>query len=176
MIRITPLFLLATMASLSTATADDSRQVTEVEIDVGIDEVWQAFTTTAGLKSWVAPVADVDFKIGGKWRANYNPNGKLGDETTIENTILSFDPQRMISIRPTKFPKGFPFAEVAKTTWSVFYFSPISKSRTKVTVVGLGYTDDEQSQKMRAFFTQGNKYSLGQLKKALTKKDPQTKQ
>ena len=76
----------------------------------------------------------------------------------------------MISIRPTTFPKGFPFVEAAKHTWSVFYISPISKSRTKVTVVGLGYTDDEQSQKMRAFFAQGNKYSLDQLKNALTKK------
>ena len=35
-------------------------------IDASIDQVWDAFITTAGLKSWAAPLADVDFKIGGK--------------------------------------------------------------------------------------------------------------
>ena len=75
----------------------------------------------------------------------------------------------MISMRATTFPKGFPFLEAAKNTWSVLYFTPIMASRTKVTVVVLGYTDDEQSQKLRSFFATGNKYSLDQLSKALTK-------
>ena len=77
------------------APPENARQVLEIEIDASIDQVWDAFTTTAGFKSWAAPLADVDFKIGGKWRANYNPQGKLGDATTIENTILSYDPRRM---------------------------------------------------------------------------------
>ncbi len=156
------------MIPFSSARADDTRETMEVEIEAGIDEVWAAFTTTDGLKSWVAPLVDIDFKVGGKWRANYNPNGKLGDETTIENTILSYDPKRMISLKATGFPKGFPFIEAAKGTWSVFYFSPVSESRTKITVVGLGYTDTEQSRKMRSFFKVANKHSFDQLNAALT--------
>ena len=101
---------------------------------------------------WLAPLVEIDFAIGGKIRSNYNPNGKIGDATTIENTILSFDPKRMISLRPTKFPVGFPFVEAAKKEWTVFYFQKISSTRTKVTLVGLGYTDDEQSRKLREFF------------------------
>ena len=52
--------------SATLAVAEDNRQVLEMEIDASIDQVWDAFTTTAGLKSWAAPLADVGFKIGGK--------------------------------------------------------------------------------------------------------------
>lgn len=154
------------------AERDNHRVVDEYTVEANISEVWHAFTTDKGLQSWVAPLADIDFRVGGKWRANYNPEGQLGDENTIVNTILAYDPQRMLSIKATGFPKGFQFAEVAKDTWSIFYFTPISETSTKITIVGLGYNDSEQSQKMRAFFKPANQYSMDQLKAALEKESP----
>jgi len=117
----------------------------------------------------MAPLVEIELAVGGKMKANYNAKGKIGDETTIENTILSFDPKRMLSLKATGFPKGFPFEDAAKATWSVFYFTELPSSRTKITVVGLGYTDDEQSKKMRSFFATANKHSLDKLKDALKK-------
>ncbi len=174
MIRIVAFVCFALAAPYWPAFADESREVFEIEIDAGIDDVWEAFTTTAGIKSWVAPLAEIDFKIGGKWRANYNAEGELGDSTTIENTILAYDPKRMISLKATTFPEGFAFVEAAQETWTVFYFSPASSSRTKITVVGLGYTDSEQSQKMRLFFADANEYSLRQLEKSLIENNSQS--
>ena len=66
MIRILSLACSVAAFSATLAVAEDDRQVLEIEIDASIDQVWDAFTTTAGLKSWAAPLADVDFKIGGK--------------------------------------------------------------------------------------------------------------
>lgn len=157
------------LCAASCATADDGRVVYETEIDADINAVWNAFTTNDGIQLWMAPLAEIDLSVGGKMKANYNPKGKIGDETTIENTILSFDPKRMLSLKATKFPKGFPFEDAAKGTWSVFYFTELSSSRTKVTVVGLGYTDNEQSKKMRGFFTIANKHALDKLNAALRK-------
>ena len=162
--------ILAFVASLTfsaISVAQEAREVLEVEIDGSIDDVWAAFTTTEGLKSWVAPLADIDFKVGGKWRANYNKDGKLGDATTIENTILCYDPKRMIALKATGFPEGFAFKDAAKDTWSVFYFASVSDSKTKITIVGLGYNDTEQSKKMRSFFETANKYSMDQLRAAM---------
>jgi len=150
--------------------AQSDREVFEVEIDASIDDVWHAFSTTEGLKSWAAPLADIDLTIGGKWRANYNEKGELGDATTIVNTILCYDPKRMISLKVTGIPEGFEFEDAVKDTWSVFYFSPVSVEKTKITVVGLGYTDTEQSKKMRSFFKLANKYSMEQLTAALKKR------
>jgi uncharacterized protein YndB with AHSA1/START domain len=152
------------------AIAQQPREVFEVEIDASIDDVWHAFTTTEGLQSWVAPLSDIDLKVGGKWRANYKADGVLGDPSTIENTILSYDPKKMLSLKATGFPEGFEFVDAAKETWSVFYFEALSEQKTKITVVGLGYNDTVQSQKMRAFFAAANQYSMDQLSAALKNK------
>lgn len=149
--------------------AEEHREVYEHEINADLDSVWQAFSTSEGLMKWMAPLADVDFKVGGKMRSNYNAKGELGDSTTIENTILSFDPKRMISLKATKYPKGFPFEIAAKSTWSIFYFTDLGSSRTKIRVVGLGYSDEEDSKKMRSFFKSANKQVLDKLSDALAK-------
>lgn len=149
------------------ATADDDRVVYETEIDADIRAVWTAFTTKEGLQAWMAPLVELDLSVGGKLRANYNPQGELGDSNTIENTILSFDPQHMLSLKATKFPQGFPFEAAAKETWSVFYFAELPSSRTRITVVGLGYTDSEPSRLMRSFFATANQHSLDKLNQAL---------
>ena len=154
------------------AWANEDREVSESVIHAGIEEVWAAFTTTEGLQSWVSPIADIDFRVGGKWRVNYNPEGTLGDDNTIENTILSYDPKRMLSLKATGFPAGFEFAEAAAKTWSVFYFKSLTEDTTSVTIVGLGYDDTEASQKMRSFFESANAYSMGQLNAALSPDNP----
>eukprot|EP00913_Durusdinium_trenchii_P023462 g22040.t1 len=133
-------------------------------VDAEVARVWKAFTTDKGLRSWMAPVVEFELKLGGKMKANYNPKGKIGDETTIENTVLAYDPQRMLALKATKFPKGFPFKEAAGSAWSVFYFTSLPSKRTRITVVGNGYTESEQSKKMRSFFATANKYSLDKLK------------
>ena len=167
--RQATLAIAATFLFCAAGLGQDNRVVDEFEIQASVNDVWAAFTTTEGLKSWVAPLADIDFRVGGKWRANYNKDGQLGDETTIENTILCYDPKRMLSMRATGFPKGFEFVDAAKETWSIFYFELLSETETKVTIVGLGYNDSEQSKKLRAFFEPANRYSMDQLKAALKK-------
>ena len=171
MIRYVILCFIATLVFCSVSVAQEPREVFEVEINAGVDDIWNAFTTAEGLKSWVAPLADIDFKVGGKWRANYNKDGKLGDATTIENTILCYDPKRMLSLKATGFPEGFEFEDAAKETWSIFYFIPVSETKTKITIVGLGYNDTEQSKKMRSFFKTANKYSMDQLSASVQKQN-----
>lgn len=170
MILIVTTMMVFSVAISSTLVAQKRREVFEVEIDASVDEIWGAFTTSQGLQSWVAPLADIDFKVGGKWRAHYDKDGELGDAKTIENTILSYDPKRMISLKATGFPEGFEFATAAKQTWSIFYFTPVSDKKTKITIVGLGYNDSEQSQMMLAFFKPANKYSMDQLSAAMKKR------
>ncbi|GIX00988.1 MAG: hypothetical protein KatS3mg111_4320 [Pirellulaceae bacterium] len=167
-ISVTLAVALAFLVSAQTA-AEDGRVEYQAEIDADIDAVWKAFTTGAGLQSWMAPLAEIELVVGGKMKANYNAEGEIGDSTTIENTILSFDPKRMLSLKATKFPEGFPFEETAKATWSVFYFSELPSSRTKVTVVGLGYSDTEPSRRMREFFAIANKQLLDRLNESLKK-------
>ena len=165
------LFSLACLIVAAPALADGPRAVYEIELEASVDRVWAAFSTSEGLQSWMAPLAEIDLAVGGTIRANYNAEGAIGDSTTIVNTILAFDPGRMLSLKATGFPEGFPYVEAARTTWSVFYFTGVAPLRTRITVVGLGYTDDEQSQEMRSFFATANEHSLKGLAVALARED-----
>ena len=110
-------------------------------------------------------------KVGGKMRTHYDKNGKIGDAKTIENEILSFDPKRMLSIKATGLPEGFPFPKAMESVWHVMYFEPIGPKRTRLTVIGLGYGNDDESKKLREFFRAGNDYTLKKLQKRFAMKE-----
>lgn len=132
-------------------------------------EVWEAFTTKAGIESWMVPHAEIDLKIGGKMRTNYRKDGAVDDAESIENTILSYDPPRMLSIQATKAPASFPFKVALQSMWSVIYFEEVAPRQTKVTVVGHGFDDSEESQRMRQHFDRGNAYTIAKLQERFAK-------
>ena len=137
MIRQAALAFIAPLMFSFIADAQEPREVFEVEIDASIEDIWNAFTTTEGLKSWVAPLADIDLKIGGKWRANYNKDGQLGDAATIENTILSYDPKRMLSLKATGFPKVSSLKMLLRKRGRFFTLHQYPRIRRKSLSLGL---------------------------------------
>lgn len=159
-IRVTVVIAL----SGAVAQAEQKPLVHEGVIDAPIAAVWRAFTTKEGLESWMVPHADIDLRVGGKMRTNYDPEGRIGDENTIENTILSFEPERMLSIKATKPPASFPYKNAIKDTWSVMYFDELREDQTRLRIAGLGYGESDEAQQMRAFFQQGNAWTLDRLR------------
>ena len=156
---------LVVAASVSVRAQDVSPISHEGIVEAPPHHVWAAFTTSAGLRAWLAPHAEIDLKVGGLMRTNYNPQGQLGDAGTIENVILSFEPERMISIKVAKPPANFPFPTAVREMWTVLYFSPAGTFRTNIREVTLGFGPDPESQRMRAFFSHGNASTLSQLQR-----------
>lgn len=138
--------------------------VSEAVVNAPIDAVWKAWTTKTGLEAWLFGKTEIDLKVGGTWFTNYSRESNLRDDTTIQQTILAFDPGRMLAFRTSKAPANFPFPEVTQT-WTVVYFDQAGVSKTRVLARMFGFGDDEQSQKMRAFFERGNKSELDKLVK-----------
>ena len=149
---------------------DISPLVFETIVDAPLSKVWEAWSTSEGLSQWMAPLVEIDLQVGGLMRSNYNQDGKLGDPQTIINSILSFEPQRMISIKVTRAPEGFPFPHAITQMWSIIYFSEVGTNRTSVREVSLGFSPDLESQQMRAFFNTGNASTLNQFKQFIDKK------
>jgi len=137
--------------------------VTEGIVNAPVTEVWKAWTTKEGIESWMVTKTDIDLRPGGMWRTSYSKDSNLDDDQSIHHMILAFDPGRMFSSRTVKWPKNFPFANAISKTWTVVYFEPVGESRTKVTAKMFGFTDEEESQRMRAFFESGNKTTLDNL-------------
>lgn len=128
-----------------------------------LPEVWKAWTTNDGITKWMVPAGTVDLRVGGKYRTSYTPGSDLNGPDTIENTILAFDPGRMITIQNTKAPERFPFKAVMEKVWTVIYFEPQGDSQTKVVIRMVGWTHEEQSQQCKDFFRQGNQATLDAL-------------
>jgi hypothetical protein len=70
--------------------------------------------------------AKVDFRVGGQIRTRYRAEGDLDDPTSIVNTILAFEPDRMLAIKATA-PEGAPpwLQRICETGWSVLRLEPV---------------------------------------------------
>ena len=134
-----------------------------------VDAVWAALTTKEGQESWNVAHADIDLKIGGKMRTHYDADGRIGDPNTIENTILCFEPRRMLAIQVQNPPEKFPYKNAIKKIWTVLHFEDAGPSLTRLRIVGNGYGDDEESKKLRGFFEKGNAYTLQKLQEKFAK-------
>ncbi len=139
--------------------------VSEAIINAPVSEVWRLFTTKEGMEAWMVAHAEIELRIGGLMRTHYDPKGALGDPNTIVNQILSFEPERMLSIRVHQPPANLPLPESVRGMWTVIYFQPLEPGMTNVRVVGLGYGDDADSQKLKEHFRKGNAWTLEQLQR-----------
>lgn len=174
--------LIATVAAglFAAAAQAAEAQVTEGFINAPVTEVWRIFTTAEGYKLTGADQAEVDLRVGGSIRSHYDPKGKLGDPETIVNEILAYDTERMLAIRIRQAPASFPYPQAKEGTWTVIYFTKSGEDMTHVRIVGLGYRDDAQSQAMRKYFADGNRWTLDHIAKrywpqcALCKKEQET--
>ena len=162
-----PFVAMAQEAAPLPTIPDASSIIHEIDLNVPIETVWNAFTTDEGFKALGVAKARVDLRVGGKILSHYGPDGELGDEGTIENTILAFEPLRMIAFKISKPPKDFPFMNAYATTWSVATLTDLGEGRTHLRFAMLGFTGDPESQKMRAFFEQGNAWVMQHLKQVL---------
>lgn len=135
----------------------------EMVVPASREEVWRLFATTDGLRSWVAPVAAIDLRVGGIWEASYRLDAHIGDPGNIRNKVLSFLPGRMLSISIDSTPPGFPEPELARSTWTVIELEQLDGNRTRVRVSMFGYGEGAGYDRLFAFFNSGNAATLTAL-------------
>lgn len=129
-----------------------------VLIAAPIDKVWAAYTTTAGYTSWAAPVAEIDFRVGGTIRTHYDANAKIGDPKTITTRILNYVPNRVLTLQ-ADVSENFPriLKEQAEHLYNVILFEKVTTGTTRIVSYGLGYRDTKEMRDMMKFFISANK-------------------
>lgn len=143
----------------------DSPLVHEGVVNAPLDQVWAAYTTKTGLESWMAAHAEIDLKVGGVMKTQPDSKGSTDDAKAIANTILSFEPGRMLSLKVAKFPRGFPFPNAIRAMWTIVYFEAQGENATRIREVCLGFGQDDESRKLREFFNLNNALTLELLQK-----------
>ena len=147
-------------------------RVLELAIDVPANahDVWGALATSAGYQSWAAPVAHVDFRVGGAIETSYNPKAVVGAKTNIRNLILAIVPERAFVIRNLQAPGKTTFdAPTFQKTQTAVVLTPLDEQRTRVTLINSGYSAGALWDGVYDFFRTGNAWSLTSLRDRFAK-------
>lgn len=170
---VTALRLAAAMAVVSfvAAAAGEDRSVMrwEVVVNGSLEETWAAFTVKEEIEQWMVPVCEIDLRLGGTMKTNYDKNAGIGGPGTIVHHILAYEPKRMISSR-FDAPENAQVAKVAEATWGVTRLEPIGPAQTRVIFTSCGWGEGEAWDAARKFFEKGNAYTFEKLKKYFEEK------
>jgi uncharacterized protein YndB with AHSA1/START domain len=136
------------------AAAADKVLVLEVTVPAPLNAVWEAFTTSAGLSTWLTPGAVVDLREGGEWTAHF-PGGSTGG-----GTILSFVREKEL-VLSAMAPDKFPTVRATRTR-ARFQFAASGES-TVVRLTQTGWREGDEWVKAYEYLTVGNAQLLATL-------------
>ena len=127
----------------------------EVSIPASRAAVWQAFSTSDGLSTWLTPGAVVDLRKGGEWTAHF-PGGKTGG-----GTILSFIPEQEM-VLSAMAPEQFPTVRAQRTTARFEFLA--NGDATLVRLTQTGWKTGEEWDKAYDYLAEGNPQLLAALR------------
>jgi len=129
----------------------------EVQIPATAKEVWNALTTTEGLKSWLAPDVKVDLRKGGDWVVLFNGASAGG------GTITDFVPGKSLTIAAMA-PESFPTVRKERTTARFEIAANADDKSTTVRLIQTGWKLGEEWDKAFEYLAKGNPQLLNQLR------------
>ena len=138
--------------------------IQELTVKAPIDSVWNAYTTKNGWENWAVPIAEVELKVGGHIKTNYNDQGKIGDSTTIVTNIINYVPKKLLTLQ-AELTNNFPefMKEDAEDFYNVIYFEELENGDTKIESFGIGYKNNQKYLSLMNYFIQANEKTLMNL-------------
>jgi uncharacterized protein YndB with AHSA1/START domain len=164
------LILAATHAAPRPAAADSDGYVREAVITGPVDLVWGLLTTDLGIRSWLAPQAEVDLRVGGLVRTHQDPKGKLGDPQTAVSRVMAVRPKKTFSFRLEQAPKGFYMANMIEGTSYDVALEALPGGKTRIRCEGNGLATGWASTMVRPVFNQGLDMVFDHLQQAVTRR------
>ena len=138
--------------------------IQELTVKAPIDSVWNAYTTKKGWENWAVPLAEVDLKVGGFIKTNYNEQGKIGDSTTIFTHIINYVPKKLLTLQ-AEITDNFPefMKDDAKDFYNVIYFDELENGDTNIKSFGIGYKNNPKYLSLMNYFIPANEKTLMNL-------------
>lgn len=156
----------ASVIDTSFKAPDGSRTLQQsITIAAPVAILWKAYVDAGEFQKWSAPVAAIDLKTGGSIEASYDPKKPIGDPGNIKHRIITYLPERLLVFQNVQAPPDLKGREAFARVVSILEFTPISATRTRVTLSQTGWGDDPASNGMYGFFEKGNAQVLAHMKK-----------
>jgi uncharacterized protein YndB with AHSA1/START domain len=164
--RVTLVRLLCLAAALSTANAAMAAERSidkEVVVAATPAQVYEAWTTRAGITSFFAPDPQIDARVGGAFNVYFDPLGEPGAKGADDMRFMALQPNRMLSF-DWNAPPHLPQAR-AQRTFVVVRIEPVDERQTRVRLHHTGWGEGGEWDQAYAYFERAWPAVLANLKK-----------
>lgn len=158
----------AIQSQLIKTDSNDLILLQEVVVEAPVEEVWNAYTTEEGWRSWASPVVEIDLRAGGTIRTHYGADAKIGDPGTNTLHILNYVPLRLLTLQAEvedRWPEVMK--QDAGNLMNVIIFESPTPAQTRILSYGVGYRDSEAYTELMNFFIPANEGLFKVLKSSL---------
>jgi len=135
-----------------------------------VDAVWQAWTTTEGIKTFFAPDGRVEARVDGPFEIYFNPLAPPGEKGADDMRMLAIQDRRMITFT-WNAPPSLPEVR-AQRTYVTVRLKPVGDNETEVTVHHGGWGDGGQWDQAYAYFDKAWGTVLANLQKRFAEDKP----
>ena len=122
----------------------------EVVVKATTEQLWTAWTTRDGIRSFFAPDAVVEPRVGGAFHIHMDPGGEPGMRGADDMRFMALQAPKMLSF-DWNAPPSLPEAR-AQRTFVIVRFAPLDDGRTRVTLHHTGWGDGGEWDKAYAYF------------------------
>ncbi|MEO8386460.1 MAG: SRPBCC domain-containing protein [Betaproteobacteria bacterium] len=151
--------ILATQICLAQERAIDEK----ITVKASIDDVWKAWTTSDGIKTFFAPDAKVELRIDGPFEVYMNPFAERGMKGADDMRIIGFQEKKMLTFT-WNAPPSLPEARKQRTVVIVRFISR-GDQLTDVTLHHVGWGDGGEWDKAYDYFCKAWPNVMKNLKK-----------
>ncbi|MBN1213774.1 MAG: SRPBCC domain-containing protein [candidate division Zixibacteria bacterium] len=135
----------------------------EIVVPASLEQVWRAWTTTGGVKTFFSSEAEVELTLGGKYEIYFVPSAPPGLRGSEGCRVLSYLPMKMLSFEWNAPPKFEMLRKVH--TQVVLTFDEIDANSVKVTLSHHGWGKGDRWREVYDYFDSAWGYVLDNLKK-----------
>ena len=133
-------------------SAAQERAISEkITVKANVDDVWKAWTTTEGIKTFFAPDAKVELRVDGPFEIYINPFGAPGEKGADDMRIIGFQEKKMLTFN-WNAPPSLPEVRKQRSVVIVRFISR-GDALTDVTLHHVGWGEGGEWDKAYAYLS-----------------------
>lgn len=139
-----------------------------VQLSCGQKQAFEMFTVNEKIESWLAPLAEVEPRIGGKYELFWDLKDKLNNSTT-GCKLTAIEPDDFLAFE-WRGPKQFRLFmnNCDPLTHVVVFFTPRRSSRTDVHLIHTGWRETKSWETARLWFDRSWKTAFEELRQQVS--------
>ena len=158
----------ALLSAALAAGAQERAIVRQVQVAAPLESVWQAWTTTEGIKSFFAPDARIEARVDGPFEVYFNPYAKPGLKGADDMRFLALQEGKMLSFTWNAPPH---LGEVrGQRTYVTVRLKPSGAQATEVSLYHGGWGEGGQWDQSYQYFDKAWDAVLRNLQKRFAEK------